>query len=122
MVAPKIRSNAATNLRYCLPPFVHTERFQHVRCTSKSHNGTLLSNRKRGQENRHDSILAVRDAEIVMSCDLQKEVPVPTFIKQIARRKCPNWQSAQNKWARRETEILLLLLAIESFTRLIPFA
>ena len=59
-----IRSKAPTNRRYSLPPYVHSERVQHLGRGSEPDHLALLLHGQRRQEDRHDSVLAERNPRI----------------------------------------------------------
>jgi hypothetical protein len=53
-----------------LSSFVHVERFQHFGRSSEANCLALLAHRKRGQINRHDSVLTERQTVAGMTRDL----------------------------------------------------
>jgi hypothetical protein len=53
--------------------------------------------RKGRQENRHDPVLAERDAVIRMAGDLKDEVAVAPFVDELAGRQAPHGQTAEHE-------------------------
>ena len=97
MVAPKIRSKAATNRRYSLPPFCHSENIEHL-CGRLETNGlALLLHSQCCQEYRDKAILAEGQAEIGMAGDLECEVAVPPLVHQDRTGRTPHRQSTEHK-------------------------
>src|SRR5439155_6048924 len=46
--------------------------------------------------------------------DLQNQLSVPALIQQLVRGQTANWQTTKNKRARRETEVLIALVALQA--------
>jgi hypothetical protein len=90
---------------------MHAKAFEHLGRSSESDRSTLLLDTKSCEEDRHQAILAERNAELRMAGDLQREVAVPPFINQLLFRQTPNRQSTQDERTRTEAEVLILLLA-----------
>jgi hypothetical protein len=56
IVAPKIRWNAATRRRYCVPP-LHPEGVQHFSRAAEANYSVLLPNSERCKEERNEPVL-----------------------------------------------------------------
>jgi hypothetical protein len=67
----------------------------------------LLSDGKRSQKDGNNPVLTERETVVGMPGYLQDEIPVPPLEEKLTRRRPANWKTAENKWTRTESEILL---------------
>jgi hypothetical protein len=65
---------------------VHSERLQHFGSRAETDRLTLQAHRKRGEINRHDSVLTKAQTIIRMAGDLQNKIAVPPFVQRLAGR------------------------------------
>ena len=92
---------------------MHPEGVQHLRCASKLHYRALLSNGKRGKKDWNNAVLAVGNAKLRVTRDLQDEVTVFPFVEQLARRQPSDRQSTQDERTGREAQVLVVLFSLE---------
>ncbi len=98
-----------------LSAFMHSEGFQHFGGSAEANRLALLVDGKRGQINRHDSILAKRQTVTWMPGDLENEVAVSPLVQHLAGRRVPHREPAQDKWSRTEPHVLLSFLALHAY-------
>ena len=103
-----------------LSALVHSKDFEHFSGTTEPHNGALLLDGERCQEDRDDAILTEGNPIVWMTGNLKDKLSVAALIDQLVFRQPPNRQPAKNEWPRAITERLVCLLALDS-DKLEPF-
>src|SRR3954453_2783966 len=91
---------------------MHAEDLQHLPGAPEPDDWTLLLDRQRCQEDRHDTILPEWHAELGMPGDLQHELAIALFIHQLTSWQSAHGQAAQHKWPRSKAEFLGPLLPV----------
>lgn len=81
---------------------------------SESESLAFLADRKRGQVNRHNSILAERQAVIGMAGDLENEIAVSPLVQHLAGRRLAHGQATQDERSRAKSHVLLSFLALQA--------
>jgi hypothetical protein len=80
---------------------------------SKSDRLALLTNREGRKEDRNDPVLPKGHSIVRVSGYLEKEVAVPTLVHELACRKPPDWEPAENERAGTETKGLRGFISFE---------
>jgi hypothetical protein len=76
-----------------LSTIAHAECFQHFGSGFESDRLTLLLDGQRRQEDWNNPVLSEWNPIVRMTGDLEDELAVPPFVKELSSRQCPNWQS-----------------------------
>ena len=90
---------------------MQTEGVQHLGRAVKGNSRTLLPNRHRRQEDRHDPVLAERQTIFRMTGDLQNELSIAAFVQELICRQSADRQTTENQRPPGKTEALIALIA-----------
>ena len=93
---------------------LHAERFQHFGSTRKCNLPRLLPGGQGGEKERDKPILPPGKSIIGVTGDEQNELAVTTFVDQGSGRRTFNGEAAEDKGARRKTQILAPGLATQA--------
>src|SRR4051812_28463441 len=112
MVAPKMRSKAATRRRYSVPPLCMPKTSSISPALRNRMTGLFCCTASVAKENRHNTILPEWHSELCMPGDLRHELAIALFIHQLTSGQSSHGQAAQDKRPGSKAELLGPLLPV----------